>query len=90
MPAKKPLNKKSIYLFANCELCTNERPDGISLREWGRLEVGLTKKGFQVWCIRHDCNVVHVDFEGHKHPMDGTRQLKTSDGGKIKPSTEQN
>jgi len=57
-----------IVMFFHCGLCLEEIPDGVSPQEWARLEIGWTKPGFQVWCKRHDCNVMHMDFEGHRHP----------------------
>lgn len=35
-------------------------------REYADLEAGWTKKGFQVWCKRHELNIIHVDFMGQK------------------------
>ena len=57
-----------IKAFMHCARCLDELPEGQSPREWGQLEVGWTSIGLQVWCKRHECNVVHMDFEGHKHP----------------------
>lgn len=58
----------SIKLFFHCRQCLEELPPNTTPREWGRLECGWTVQGFQVWCKRHECNVIHVDFEGIKHP----------------------
>jgi hypothetical protein len=60
--------KMSIVKFFHCGRCLDERPSDQSPREWARLSVGWTKQGFQVWCYRHECNVMHIDFQGHKHP----------------------
>lgn len=65
---------KAIEAFMHCGLCLLEKPRGTSPAEWARLEVGWTPFGFQVWCRRHDCNVMHVDFEGTKHPANTRRQ----------------
>lgn len=54
--------------FFHCRECLKEKPHGVSPRDWARLEIGWTLLGFQVWCVRHDMNVIHVDFEGQKHP----------------------
>jgi len=62
-----PLNN-SIGLYFHCSQCLAKKPKGISPREWASLEVGWTKLGFQVWCKRCEVNIVHVDFEGVKHP----------------------
>jgi hypothetical protein len=41
-------------------------PDATAPKDWARLSVGWTKKGLQVWCARHEINVVHLDFMGQK------------------------
>lgn len=64
--------KTQIHMFMHCVRCMEEKPPGTSPRDWSQLECGWTKKGFQVWCKRHECSVVHVDFEGVKHPADVT------------------
>lgn len=58
--------KCQITSFIHCGKCLKEIPDGISPQEWGQIEVGFTKPGFQVWCKRHDCNVANFDFMGNK------------------------
>lgn len=59
---------KQIAAFMHCGRCLNELPAGVSPREWASLEVGWTEHGLQVWCKRHEINVVHIDFQGAKHP----------------------
>lgn len=56
-----------ISSFFHCNKCMTELPKGMSPREWAELEVGFTELGFQVWCKRHEINVIHMDFEGQKH-----------------------
>jgi len=63
-----------IGLYLHCGVCLNERPAHTSPRDWAQLEVGWTKQGLQVWCKRHNCNVLHVDFEGCKHPANVNRE----------------
>jgi len=50
-----------------CATCADEyasgATDAASLRDYTRLDVGFSDRGLQVWCRRHDRNVVHVDFE---------------------------
>jgi len=53
-----------ITMFMHCKLCLDERPPDISPREYAQLEIGFTVPGFQVWCRRHEANVIDVDFEG--------------------------
>ena len=62
-----PLDDNIIAYF-HCALCLAEKPKGTSPRDWVSIEAGWTPLGFQVWCKRHEANIIHVDFEGTKHP----------------------
>lgn len=66
--ARKIPKDNAIQMFFHCAKCIEEKPNNVSPREWAQLEVGWTKLGLQVWCRRHERNVVHIDFEGQKHP----------------------
>ncbi len=57
-----------ITSFSHCGQCMDELPEDQSPREWAQLEVGFTDIGIQIWCKRHERNVMHVDFQGQKHP----------------------
>ena len=57
-----------ICLFFHCSQCLSEKPQGVSPRDWAKLEAGWTKIGLQIWCKRHELNVCHIDFEGQTHP----------------------
>ena len=70
---KEPSNKNKIEMFLHCGLCMKEKPDYISPREFAKLEIGWTVEGIQVWCVRHDCNIVHINFEGRQYPANITR-----------------
>ena len=59
-----------ISTFLHCKQCVEEIPEGIAPRDWARLEIGWTPKGLQVWCTRHECNVVALDFLGQKVGLD--------------------
>lgn len=65
-------NTNEIFLYFHCKRCMAEKPDDLSPREWASLEVGMTPHGVQVWCKRHSANVIHIDFEGHRHPSNET------------------
>ena len=79
----------SIGTFFNCGLCLAELPDGQSPEEYDYLNIGLTPWGIQVWCRRHDCNVVHIDFEGQNHPAWTYRaRIKGLDEPGLKPVGE--
>ena len=57
-----------IATFIHCKICLDEfyaAPiKGLSPREYSKVEVGFTNPGVQVWCKRHEVNVMHIDFEG--------------------------
>ena len=57
-----------------CNQCYEEYCAGLtdsgSLQQYTMLDVGLTDIGLQVWCRRHDVNIVHVDFGGKKLEAD--------------------
>jgi len=70
-----------ITSYIHCKRCLAEIPDGESARTWARFEVGFTGIGMQIWCTRHQCNVVHIDFEGAQHPTaSGRRHDGEADG----------
>ena len=56
-----------IQMFFHCRQCVESLPVGKSPREDSQIECGWTEIGFQVWCKRHDINIMHVDFEGCTH-----------------------
>ena len=51
-----------ITSYMHCSLCLQEKPEDVSPAEWARLNVGMTPKGIQVWCVRHDSNVDHMQL----------------------------
>lgn len=63
-----PATKNEIQAFFHCKKCVEELPEDMSPQAFIYIEAGWTTEGFQVWCLRHDLNIIHMDFEGHKHP----------------------
>lgn len=59
-----------IKMFFHCRGCFDDRPPDQSPSEWSRIEAGWTEAGLQVRCKRCDRNIIHVDFQGQKHPAD--------------------
>ena len=57
----------SILAFVHCAMCMSDRPKNKSPREWAMIEAGWTQIGIQIWCKRHEVNMIHIDFEGVKH-----------------------
>jgi hypothetical protein len=51
-----------------CSRCADERPEGVTMRDFSRIEAGTTRRGFQVWCIRHECTIAYIDFRGNSVP----------------------
>lgn len=72
----KPLDRNLIQMYFHCSKCLDEIPKSKSPKNHARLNVGYTKKGIQVWCSRHDCNVVAFDFLGQKISFDDLRGEK--------------
>lgn len=68
-PSEHISRERDIVSFLHCKQCLRDMPNGMSPREWARNEVGLTPDGIQVWCTRHEKNVVHIGFEGHQLPV---------------------
>lgn len=66
-------NDNCIVMYTHCGLCLNELPEDKSMGEFSEISVGFTIEGLQIWCDRHDCNIVHIDFQGMQHPANDTR-----------------
>lgn len=74
-----PSNRNEIVMFFHCGKCLDEfrtaKGIGESPESYARLSVGFTPRGMQVWCVRHDINVVHVDYEGVQHAANQTAAI---------------
>ncbi len=64
-----PKLENEILMFLHCKDCDENRPPGMSPSDYQEIEVGWTEIGLQVWCKRHDLSIIHIDFEGHNHPV---------------------
>lgn len=57
-----------------CSKCHDEfmagQTDSASLQDYTKLDAGFSERGLQIWCRRHELNVCHVDFAGHKLEAD--------------------
>ena len=64
-----------IYQFIHCPQCVREltevlrqdRSVSMSPSDLQEIEVGFTDVGIQLWCKRHNHNIVHFDFGGVHH-----------------------
>lgn len=66
--AKNEPRHSKIVTFLHCAMCLEEVPAGESMRDWAMVEVGFTVEGIQLWCRRHNANVIHLDFEDRLIP----------------------
>ncbi len=72
------MNTLQILQYLHCRLCLEEYSNTAckshSRKDYQKIEAGWTKLGLQIWCTRHNCNIIHIDFEGIKHQADITRK----------------
>ena len=61
-----PDPRTQIVRYCHCKRCADEKPPGISMSKWSRLEVGLLADGqtMRVWCKRHDLLIVDWPLPG--------------------------
>jgi hypothetical protein len=56
--------------YLHCGLCIQEwnafHKDHLSPRAFARQQSAWTAEGLQIWCTRHEANIAHIDFSGHK------------------------
>ena len=66
--------KYSIKNHIVCNKCIKElstlSSKDINLRNFVKFEVGFTSLGIQIWCIRHNINVCHIDFDDNQLSAD--------------------
>ena len=61
-----------IQAYLHCRYCLAEFQAGVpeargkSPKEYADTQAGWTKQGLQVWCNRHEVNLIHMDFGGNK------------------------
>ena len=69
----------NIDSYVACTKCAKEVADiepKISLQDYAAIDVGFTNWGLQIWCRRHQVNIVHIDFGGVQLPADFRRLEK--------------
>jgi len=74
-------NDNEISAYMHCANCIDSP---------SKVGVGWTPQGLQVWCENCDFNIIHIDFQGAKHPANTTRKadgLEDTGGSKFS-STE--
>ena len=73
-----PTPESDIELYFECNRCFEELPAGESPSDYADISIGWTKQGVQVWCDRHNINLIHIDFEGAIHRLVGDPHVKKS------------
>jgi len=57
-----------------CSACLDEfakgQTDAKTIGSYLRMDIGFTQRGIQVWCQRHDANIVEIDFAGFQPEAD--------------------
>ena len=57
-----------------CQSCLQEYQNicepPFALRDFVEIDVGFTEIGIQIWCKKHNKNICHIDFDGHKLKSD--------------------
>ena len=83
-------NDLAIVTYLHCGMCGKELAEGttdadelVSPKEYQRIQAGWTPLGLQIWCTRHDVNIIHIDFERHKHPANVHRKRLPNE---VKPA----
>ena len=71
------LMENSITGYIHCAQCLEERPHYMSAAEFARLNIGYTPYGIQVWCLRHNMNVYHLDLVHTPRPRCVTHGQQT-------------
>jgi hypothetical protein len=90
-----PNTTDGIIAYLHCARCVVDFKQhaqatfGESPATYARLNVGWTALGLQVVCVRHDCNVLHIDFEGQPHPANTSRPLEEEEKEKEGAMPEQ-
>jgi hypothetical protein len=66
------LQPHAILCHTYCRRCMkdlvrlNATAPAQSIRDYSEIECGWTEHGFQVWCTRHNRNVLHIDLHFNK------------------------
>ena len=59
-----------IQAYFHCAKCLEEwkteKGENVTPQQYSRVQAGWTPKGLQVWCFRHNLNIINIDFKGQK------------------------
>jgi hypothetical protein len=59
-----PILPQQGQTFLHCVKCMKELPDGSSPKAFARQQLAITSEGhFQLWCVRHDCNIALIEIK---------------------------
>ena len=60
--------KSEIVSYFHCKQCLSKYLETFGNYEQ-KIEAGFTKYGVQAWCKNCNQNIIHIDFQGQKHPL---------------------
>jgi len=61
--------QNGITQLMHCPRCVKElgeRKIPLSPQQYAKVEFGFTSRGVQLWCVRHNLNIIHIDFGDQK------------------------
>lgn len=67
-----------IIRWLHCGRCLREMPVGESPSSWARLDAGVTEKGVQIWCTRHEVNVALIEWADAADKLNNPQPLDIS------------
>lgn len=78
-------NTDKIISFLHCSVCAQEWKEDKSInstmspKDYQKIQIGSTKLGFQVWCVRHECNIMHIDLQDFQFPANMSRRKRKNE-----------
>lgn len=55
-----------IELYFHCKKCFKEKPRDKSMNQYSRTQTGRTPNGIQVWCSRHEEEIISFVYDWSK------------------------
>lgn len=68
--------------YLHCGECLKEKPADVTPKDWARQQVAMTPEGLQVWCTRHNINVMDSEMVAEVTPLELLEVVKALDAFK--------
>ena len=49
--------------FYHCATCVDSKPEGVSARDYARLEIFITSRAMWIGCVRHNKEVALISYQ---------------------------